>query len=92
MIPSSPNPAAGVVGEEEGEPASSKGVGLKSAPKSIPRKNSETQLMRMNGTRDNLKSGGLEDEGGVKVVTHACLEGEFVQDEADSAPLTVSRV
>ena len=80
-----------MLGEKVVEPASPKGIGLKSAPTSNLKKSPETQLMRINGTRDSKKRGGVEDEDGVKVVTHASLEGECVQ-EADSAPLTVSRV
>ena len=96
MVPSSPNPGALVLGEEEGESGSPEGTGLKSDLTRISHKNDpETPLMRVssNGTRDSIKSGsgGVENEGGVKVVTHASLEGERVQ-LADSIPLTVSRV
>ena len=92
MIPSSPNPGAPGLGEEVVDPASPEGVGLKSASTSCHKNDPETQLMRITGTRDSMKSGvDLEDEGGVKVVTHASLEGELVQED-DCAPLTVSRV
>ena len=81
-----------MLAEELVEPASPEGVGLKSDLTSSHKK--ETQLMRVNGARDSMRSGGVEnndDEGGVKVVTQASLEGERVQ-VADSVPLTVSRV
>ena len=91
MIPSSPNPGAPMLGEEElVEPASPEGVDLK--PDLTSSHKNETQLMRVNGARDSMKSGLVDNhEGGVKVVTHASLEGERVQ-VADSIPLTVSRV
>ena len=92
MVPSSPNPGALVLGEEEAESASPEGIGLKSDLTSSHKNDPETPLMRVsNGTRDSMKSGGVDNEGGVKVVTHASLEGERVQ-LADSIPLTVSRV